>query len=222
VRMGLYDNCNLLEGIPKLDGFYSLFIPEELHVRLRLFVSTNAIRPALADFLGVSQISSDERFLEWESRKTWMPMVTTGQRPEFRDPETTLELMRSLQFDPRKVVFLPLEAKSRVTVANAAPAKILKQTFSANRIVLDVEASTPTMIVLAQTYYHLWKAKVDRAPIRLWRANHAFQAVQVGAGRHRIELVYEDNNFRFGSIISGVTLLACVGFLAPRSKTTRS
>jgi len=150
------------------------------------------------------------------------PLELGDKRPEFRDPETTLELMRSPQFDPRKVVFLPLDAKSRVTVTNAAPAKILKQTFSAHRIVLDVEASTPTMVVVAQTYYHLWKAKVDRAPVRLWRANHAFQAVRVGAGRHRIELAYEDSDFRLGSMISVATFLACVGFLAPRSKTTRS
>src|SRR6185369_8018508 len=26
-RMGLYDNCNLIEGLAKVDGFYSLYLP---------------------------------------------------------------------------------------------------------------------------------------------------------------------------------------------------
>jgi hypothetical protein len=220
--MGLYDNCNLLDGVPKIDGFYSLFIPQEQQVRFRIFPSTNSIRPALADFLGVSQISSDERFLEWQSRKTWMPLITSGQTPEFLDPDRTVESMCSPQFDPRKVVFLPLEARSRVNLTNAVAAKILNQTFSAHRIVFEVEASTPTMIVIAQTYYHLWKARVDRVPARLWRANHAFQAIQVRAGHHRVELAYEDSNFRAGAMISAATLLACLGFLMPGSRITRS
>jgi hypothetical protein len=215
VRMGLYDNCNLLEGIPKLDGFYSLFIPEEQHIRFRLFPSTNTLRPALADFLGVSQISS-EKFLEWKSRDTWMPMVTIGQTPEFADDTTSLELMQSARFDPRRVVFLPVEAKSRVSVTNQTAAKIVKQAFAPERITISVQARSSTMLVVAQTFYHCWKATIDGVPATLWRANHAFQALQVPAGPHRVELVYRDNAFRFGGIISSLTFLACVGWLLRR------
>ena len=40
-------------------------------------------------------------------------------------------------------------------------------------------ADQPSLVVAAQTFYPCWKASVDGQPARLWRANYAFQAVQV-------------------------------------------
>jgi len=63
------------------------------------------------------------------------------------------------------------------------------------------------MAVVAQSYYHLWKASIDGVPTRLWRANHAFQALEVPAGRHSVTLVYDDRGFRLGAWVSVLTLL---------------
>jgi len=41
----------------------------------------------------------------------------------------------------------------------------------------------------------------------LWRANHAFQALEVPAGRHEVKLVYHDTRFLLGGVISLTTLL---------------
>jgi uncharacterized membrane protein YfhO len=66
------------------------------------------------------------------------------------------------------------------------------------------------MVVIAQTYYPAWKAYVDGQATKLWRANYAFQAVQVPAGRHRIELRYEDKLFLIGALLSGLGITICV------------
>ena len=42
-------------------------------------------------------------------------------------------------------------------------------------------------------------------PIPLLRANHAFQAIEVPAGRHEVRLVYEDRLFYYGARISLLT-----------------
>ena len=52
--------------------------------------------------------------------------------------------------------------------------------------------------VISQTDYPAWKALVDGRPAILWRANHAFQAVEVPAGQHQIVLVYRDRAFQVG------------------------
>jgi uncharacterized membrane protein YfhO len=78
------------------------------------------------------------------------------------------------------------------------------------------------MVVVAQAFYHPWRAYVDGAPVRLWRANYAFQAVEVPAGRHRLELVYEDKTFRAGSAVSLATLLGCGVVLVVRRKRAGS
>jgi len=152
-RLGLSHNCNLLEGIPKIDGFYSLYLPEE-H-RFALACSIHQQRPARPGrFPGASQISSDAKFLEWNPRPSWMPMITSGQRPVFTGPAETLDALCDPAFDPRKVVYLPLAAKSAVTVSNFIPAKILAQDFSPHHIKADMEGPQSTMLVVAQTFYH--------------------------------------------------------------------
>jgi uncharacterized membrane protein YfhO len=72
---------------------------------------------------------------------------------------------------------------------------------------MDVEAEAPAIVVVAQAYYHDWRVYVDGAAAPLWLANYAFQALEVPAGRHHVSLVYEDREFRWGSIISVATLL---------------
>jgi uncharacterized membrane protein YfhO len=66
------------------------------------------------------------------------------------------------------------------------------------------------MLVIAQSYYHHWKASVDGKPARIWRANHAFQAIEVPGGQRRIQIVYEDRPLLYGGILSGSTLFGCL------------
>jgi uncharacterized membrane protein YfhO len=62
---------------------------------------------------------------------------------------------------------------------------------------------------------------VDGQPARLLRANVAFQAVQMPAGKHRIHLAYRDRVFEIGAALSLVTLLACgFGLFTLRRHTT--
>jgi uncharacterized membrane protein YfhO len=116
-------------------------------------------------------------------------------------------------FDGGKMVFLPPEAKSLVTVTNQTVARVLNSQFKTQRVDIDVEAVEPSLVVVAQTYYHDWRVYVDDQPAPLLRANHAFQAVQVPAGRHSIRLAYEDRAFQFGAAVSICMAVNCLVFL---------
>jgi hypothetical protein len=207
-RLGLYDNLNLLEGIPKIDGFFSLYFPEEQQVRFRLYASTNAIPGRLGDFLGVSQVTAESSFFDWAHRPTWQPLLTAGQKPEFLDPAATLEALARADFNPRQTVFLPPAARDSVAVTGACDVTLRPERIAAHRITAEIESPQAAIVVIAQAFYHPWKARVDGARVPLWRANHAFQALQVPAGRHRLELAYEDRNFRAGALISLLSLVA--------------
>src|SRR4030095_1663460 len=111
-RRTLFSNCNLSEGIPKVNGFYSLYLKEEAEVRALLYGSTNAHIPALMDFLGVTEFSSGKEFMAWETRKSALPLITAGQAPEFLSASDTLDRLVSEAFDPRTTVCLPVEART--------------------------------------------------------------------------------------------------------------
>ena len=209
-RLGLYDNCNLLEHIPKVDGFYSLYLREERETRFSLYISTNTVLPHLADFLGVSQVNSRTNYLEWEPRASYLPLITTGQKPTFVEPEKTLNALVSPGFNPSQTVLLPVEARPFIRVTNQTNSKILSQQFLAHHVIVEVESTEPALLVIAQVFYHPWKGYVGGVPTRLWRANHAFQAIEVPAGRQQVRLVYEDRWFLIGATISAATLLGCL------------
>jgi uncharacterized membrane protein YfhO len=111
------------------------------------------------------------------------------------------------------MVFLPPEAKSLVTVTNQTAARVLSSQFKAQRVDIDVEAAEPSLVVVAQTYYHNWRVYVDGQPTHLLRANYAFQALQVPAGRHHVRLAYEDRTFQFGAAVSVCMVVNCLIFL---------
>ena len=211
-RFALFLNCNLLDKIPKCDGFF----PLDPATHTVLF--GHDPHDPLLDFLGVSEVATmPTNTLFWIWRPAFMPFLTGGQRPRFTDRETTLQWLAGTNFNPREEVFLPLEARTLIAATNPVAVRILSAKFSSQRIEAGVEANAPALLVAAQTYFHPWQAYVDGKPTRLWRANYAFQAFEVPGGSHRVELVYEDRQFQLGAIISLTTLAGgCIAFYLRR------
>ena len=58
-----------------------------------------------------------------------------------------------------------------------------------------------------------WRASVDGRPASVLRANVAFRAVAVSAGRHVIEMVYRPPLPMAGLVLSGISLLLIVALL---------
>ena len=224
--------------MPKVDGFYSLYVKEEFEARSILYLSTNSVptnalndkflahdifyistnyfATNLADFLGVCQITAPGRLFDWEARPTYLPLLTAGQKPVFVDATTPLLNLLAPAFNPRQIVYLPMEVISFVSVSNQTTVRIISRHVSAHRAALEIEAEQPSMVVAAQVFYPCWRVYVDGRPARLWRANHAFQALQVPAGRHEVQWIYEDRRFHAGITISGVTLLGCLAGMMRR------
>ena len=218
-RWTLLQNCNVMEDVPKVDGFFSLHLREEVEVGAQLLDNTNTYPARLADFLGVTLVSSPTDIFDWTPRSTAMPLMTAGQKPTFAPPAATLQRLASDDFEPQNEVMLPPDAQPFITATNGASVKIFAANFSAHRVSSNLEASAATLVVIAQSFHHNWRAYVDGQPAKLWRANHNFQAVEVPAGSHKIKLVYEDRQFYFGATVSLLALLGCVVIiLLPRRK----
>lgn len=210
MRRALFLDCNLIDGIPTGSGFFSLELRPASSVTALLNNEAVAFPKPLADFVGASQISSPDTSFTWTTRTNFMPMATAGQRPVYADREETLRNVASANFDPRSIVYLPIEARGVIAVTNASTAQITDRKFFAQRTELTVETPAPALVVVAQAYYHPWHAYVDGARVKLWEANGAFQALEVPAGKHQVKLVYEDTAFHYGLVISLASLAAVV------------
>jgi hypothetical protein len=207
-RLTLFQNFNLLDHAAKIDGFYPMDLTDSLRVCEETYLGTNEA-PGLKDFLGISLMSDPANPVGWKPRDSFLPMVTAGQKPVFAGGKETFAALFDPGFDPSRVVYLPEAARPEVHATNSARAQITATVVSNQRVACDVDADAPAMVVVAQSYYHPWRAYVDGHATPLWRANYAFQALEVPAGRHQVTLVYEDQLFIFGCVLSLVSLFAC-------------
>lgn len=203
-------NANLLDDVPKVDGFFSLTTRENNGIFVLIYGATNDF-PHLEDFLGVSQITMPDD-ISWRPRKTFLPLVTAGQQPVFLDDPDALHALTENDFEGNKMVILPLDAKPLVTITNQTDARVLGSKFDIQSVTVEVEAAAPSFVVIAQTFYHDWCALVDGREVPLLRANYGFQALQVPPGKHHILLVYKDRAFEIGALISLATLMGLAIF----------
>ena len=209
-RQALFDNCNLLDRIPKTDGFFSLYLREQRRVWTEhWFTQSNYLDSPYLDFLGVAYVNTPNDIFDWTNRATALPLATAGQQPFFASADATLDGLLSPLFDPRRVVYLPSEAKGAVAINHPTEVQIHSQRWDTQRIQLKVTAKENSLLVLAQTFDHSWRARVDGKLTEVLRANHAFQAVVIPAGPHEVVFTYESKAFRDGAKIS----LASAAFL---------
>jgi hypothetical protein len=218
-RAGYCADVNLLDAVPKVDGFFSLTPREFDGLLAAIYNTTNGDWTGLENFLGVSQYTASNSFIAWLPRAGFRPLITAGQKPVFLDDLNTTWTFGRNQFDPDATVYLPPEEKSLVTVTNAAAVAVANLKFTDDAVDFEAQADAPALAVVAQTYYHNWRAEIDGQPVSLLRANVAFQAVQIPAGSHRVHLYYQDRAFELGGAISLCMWVNClVAWLALRRR----
>lgn len=210
-RAALFPNANLLDNIPTVNGFYSLNPREEQDISGASFVRTDGAYPTnLLEFLGVAHVSSEKSVFEFDLRTNAMPLVSAGQKPVYAPHDVSARIIREGDFHPREEVYLPVEVAPAVIVTNRTEARVMSSSFASHQAVIEVSADQPSLVVIAQTCYPRWRAFVDGRRALGLRANHAYQAVQVPAGRHTVKLVYHDSHFYRGVLVSVVALAGCL------------
>jgi len=217
-RLGERNSLNLLDSVSKVAGGGMILRPAKFDQLEEHLYSANGARygQGLLDFLSVAWFTSPASPFLWSPRTNWLPVITAGQRPAFTTDEQALRFITADGFEPRDVVYLTESARSLVSVTNRTNCKIVTTQFTANKIEADLEAAETSMVVLSQSFYHLWRPFIDGSPTGLLRANLAFQAVQVPAGRHHLNLVYRDTYFWIGAVISLMALLIVCGWIWAR------
>jgi uncharacterized membrane protein YfhO len=85
---------------------------------------------------------------------------------------------------------------------------------------VEIEAALdqPGYVVLLDAWDPGWRATVDGSETPVLRANVAFRAVAVPAGRHRIELRYRPRSVLAGLLVSATVLLAAALLAVRRSR----
>ena len=138
------------------------------------------------------------------------------------DRKVMLEKMLLDGFDFGSKVLLEEALPSPLVAAPGTPAGyVLKQvSYGTDQVVLEVSGARPGILVLSDLYTPDWHADVDGHEAKLYRANYAYRAVVVPAGRHVVTFSYQPLSYKIGLAMTflGVVMLLVMCVLEMRRR----
>jgi len=101
-------------------------------------------------------------------------------------------------FDPASEVLLATDSLpgQPSAAADADAVQLLK--YDSQEVAIEVRAAADGYLVLTDSWYPGWQAKVDGKDAQILRADLIFRAVFLPAGEHVVEFVYAPQSFRLG------------------------
>lgn len=220
-RAALLQNLNLIDQIPKLDGFYSLYPMREREFRQALYLSDlTDIQPAL-DFLGVERFTEPGNVFAWKSRTNRLPMVTCGQQPAYAREGQILRRALSPEFRPLETVYIHDRAAEiatpRAQRIHDGKGVVEIKSIHPQRIDLKMgKLPEPAMIVVAQSYDENWLGYDEEGkPLRKWRVNYNFLGFEAPAGLENVTIRYHSWKLDVGFAMAWLAIFlitATMGF----------
>ncbi len=130
------------------------------------------------------------------------------------DDEAQAKALTTL--DPKTTVILDSTPDPAPSDGEFTPATIA--VAERHRLVIEAELQTPGVLVLSEAWYPGWSAAVDGAPVPLLRADYAFRAVALPAGKHTLEMRFKSTPVRLGLALAAAGVLAILTLLLFRGR----
>lgn len=115
-------------------------------------------------------------------------------------------------FDPRRLLILANGAELNASDAAQSDTESVKMVeYKPERIVLDIQATAEGYVLLTDSWYPGWVARVDGVETPIERGDYIFRAVRVGTGMHRLEFDYRPISLYVGVALSCIALVILGG-----------
>ncbi len=159
-------------------------------------------------------VERQSRFAIYENTRA-MPRAFVVHRVRYAPEGTTLSYdLRAGRIDLRTEAVLPKDSQDTVPpdlvrqpeAGAVSMARVVAQ--RANRLRVHVSAAEQGLLVLTDTWYPGWQARVDGRPAPLYRANITFRAVPVPRGEHEVEFFFLPRSWVLGATITFLTIAA--------------
>jgi len=124
-----------------------------------------------------------------------------------------LDRVRAEDFDPAGTVIVaepPVFGRDAYPDTPPAAPVVATITTGLNETRMTVAVPKPSVLVLSQTWYPGWRARVDGNPQPLLRVDYGFAGTAVGPGLHSVQFVYQPASLRYGAAATAAGLLICL------------
>jgi hypothetical protein len=96
----------------------------------------------------------------------------------------------------------------------AAPDTVQLVEHAPDRLAIRAEMSCDGMVILSDTWYPGWRARVDHQPVEIYEVNGAMRGVAVPRGTHTITMRYRPLSVYLGAALSLAGILGALVWAA--------
>jgi hypothetical protein len=139
-----------------------------------------------------------------------LPRAFVVPRARCLDGGEALRLIRERAVDFRQEVILTGCSAAPLTGGDASTATVVIEHYAPQRVVITATSDQGGYLVLTDTWFPGWTARVDGQDVQVERADYAFRAVRLEPGRHEVEFRYRPGSVRLGLTLSGLAALTTV------------
>ena len=113
------------------------------------------------------------------------------------DEITTLEFI-----DPSITALVDKRYKGKIN-DRGGPGSIYLESYKPNHLIYQSSSTEDGIAIFSEIFYDAgWQAYIDDNPVDHVRANYLLRALNIPAGDHKVEFIFEPKSFKNGSLIS--------------------
>ncbi|MFC1565581.1 hypothetical protein ACFL4B_01385 [Candidatus Neomarinimicrobiota bacterium] len=140
-----------------------------------------------------------------------LPRAWFVDKVEVVDENILWQKLLAESFNPTKFAYINESLTEIITQGT----EIFEYASSIHHISLKTTSQNAGFLVLSEVHYPLrWKAKIDGEPVKTIETNGIIRGIEVPAGEHIIEFDYDKSVFHKGILISIVSFILAIGFIA--------
>ncbi len=144
----------------------------------------------------------DDKFQLYKN-KTALPRAKLFYNYEvIKNEKDIIKRFYSEEFDFRNKLILEedpgLKQLSSFKVAERTPERRTSEevskasiiSYTANKVIVEVESELPGLLFLSDNYYPKWKASVNGKEVKIYRTDYTLRSVKVPEGKSKVEFYY--------------------------------
>ncbi len=138
------------------------------------------------------------------------PRAYFATRVTYASAESALDAVLNASHDLRSESFVEQPLLVQVSENDSTPSVATIELDEPEEVVIRTQSTCEKLLVLSDRYDPNWRVEINGSTGQGIRANYLFRGVVVPAGEHLIRWSYEPTSFRWGCLISTVTLTTLI------------
>jgi hypothetical protein len=214
-REGLQPFFALPYGIPDLGAYSSFRLARYDEMHSLLAQADPGRRDRLLALSGIAKLAIPGQGIRQLASPLPRAYLAFAER-RVENHAQALRLLLDWKFDPGKEVILEGETIFPRLSGDKPISAVEVKRYENERVEIATDADQPGWLVLSDTYYPGWQARVDEKPVPILQANAFFRAVLVPEGRHQVRFEYRPSHWRLAwGLTAGAALLAGLLMIVP-------